>query len=217
MFIALEGIDGSGKGTHTKKLNKWIKEKGHETFLTREPTGGAIGQLLREFLKNGELDPRAEALLFAADRVEHVKEITQKLAEGQVVISERYFYSSIAYQGASGVSIKWLMELNRFAPIPDLVLFLDVTPEVGLERISSGESLRSSVREKEHFERQDFLGKVRDIYLDLANENDFAVIDATGTIDEVQTAIRRRVSHLLSEKEASRRRPEQKGLGDYLK
>jgi dTMP kinase len=215
MFIALEGIDGSGKGTHTKKLNKWVKEKGHETFLTREPTAGAIGQLLREFLKNGELDPRAEALLFAADRVEHVKEITQKLADGQVVISERCFYSSIAYQGASGVSIKWLMELNRFAPIPDLVLFLDVTPEVGLERISSGSSLRSSVREKEHFERQDFLGKVREVYLDLAKENDFAVIDATGEIDEVQTSIRRVVSRSLGKLEETKKKPAQKGLEDF--
>lgn len=216
MFIALEGIDGSGKGTHTKKLNKWVKEKGHETFLTQEPTGGEIGKLLRRALKKGELDPRAEALLFAADRTEHVKEIKQKLADGAVVITERYLYSSIAYQGASGVSIKWLMELNRFAPIPDLVLFLDIPPEVGIERISSGSSLRGSVREREHFERSDFLGKVRDVYLDLANENNFAIIDATEGIDEVQTAIRRRVSHLLSEKEAGRAKPEQKGLGDYV-
>jgi dTMP kinase len=216
MFIALEGIDGSGKGTHTKLLNKWVKEKGHDTFLTREPTAGAIGQLLRKVLKEGELDSRAEALLFAADRTEHVKEITKKLSDRQVVITERYFYSSIAYQGASGVSIKWLLELNRFAPVPDLVLYLDVSPEVGLERISSGNSLRSSMREKEYFERQDFLGKVREIYLDLARENNFAVIDASGTIDNVQTAIRRRVSQGLSEREMTKKKPAQKGLGDYL-
>lgn len=216
MFIAIEGIDGSGKGTHTKKLNKWVKEKGHDTFLTQEPTGGPIGALLRDALKKGELEPSTEALLFAADRAEHVKEIKQKLADGAVVITERYFYSSIAYQSASGLSIKWLMELNRFAPIPDLVLFLDIPPEVGLSRISSGSSLRGKVREREHFERQGFLEKVRDVYLDLANENNFEVIDAAGEIDEVQTAIRRRVSHLLSEKESSRNRPEQKGLRDYL-
>lgn len=218
MFIAVEGIDGSGKGTQSKLLNKWVKEKGHDTFLTREPTGGAIGQLLRKVLKKGGLDPRAEALLFAADRAEHVREISLKLAENRVIISERYFHSSIAYQGASGVSIKWLMELNRFAPIPDLVLYLDVSPEVGLERISSGNSLRSSVREKEYFEKQGFLGRVREIYLDLANEDkdNFAVIDASGTIDEVQTVIRRRVSHALSAREEVRKKPEQKGLGDYL-
>jgi dTMP kinase len=215
MFIALEGIDGSGKGTHTRKLNRWVKEKGNDTFLTREPTAGPVGKLLREFLKKGGLDPKTEALLFAADRSEHVKEIKQRLSEGQAVITERYFYSSIAYQGASGVSIKWLMELNRFAPIPDLVLFLDIPPEVGLERISSGNSLRSSVREKEHFERQDFLGKVREVYLELAEENSFAVIDATGAIDDVQTALRRRVSHLLSERDQTRSKPKQKELGDY--
>lgn len=215
MFIALEGIDGSGKGTHTKLLNRWVKEKGHDTFLTCEPTTGAIGRLLREALKKGGLEPKTEALLFAADRTEHIKEIKKYLAEGRVVITERYFYSSIVYQGASGVSIKWLKEVNRFAPIPDLVLYLDVTPEVGLERISSGNSLRSSTREKEYFERQDFLGKVRENYLDLANENNFTVIDASGPIDEVQTTIRRRVSHLLSEKEAAKERPMQKGLGDF--
>lgn len=215
MFIAVEGIDGSGKGTQSRLLNRWVKEKGHETFLTREPTTGAIGQLLREVLKKGELDSRAEALLFAADRTEHVKEISQKLAEGRVVISERYFYSSIAYQGASGVSLKWLMELNRFAPIPELVLYLDVSPEVGLERISSKKSLRSSIREKEYFERQDFLGKVREIYLDLVNENDFAVIDASSTIDDVQTSIRRVVSRSLGKLEETKKKPAQKGLGDF--
>jgi dTMP kinase len=183
--------------------------------LTREPTTGVIGQLLREVLKKGELDSRAEALLFAADRTEHVKEISQKLAEGRVVISERYFYSSIAYQGASGVSLKWLMELNRFAPVPELVLYLDVSPEVGLERISSKKSLRSSIREKEYFERQDFLGKVREIYLDLANENRFAVIDASSTIDDVQTSIRRVVSRSLGKLEETKKKPAQKGLGDF--
>ncbi len=215
MFIAVEGIDGSGKGTQTRLLNRWIKERGHETFLTREPTGGIIGQLLREILKKGELDSRTEALLFAADRAEHVKEILPKLAEGRVVISERYFYSSIAYQGASGVSIRWLTELNRFAPVPELVLYMDVSPEAGLERISSKNSLRSSMREKEYFEKQDFLGKVREVYLDLANKNGFAVIDASGTIDEVQTAIRRVVSRSLSEFEETKKRPTQKGLGDF--
>ncbi|MEE8400963.1 MAG: dTMP kinase [Candidatus Hydrothermarchaeaceae archaeon] len=215
MFIAVEGIDGSGKGTQCRLLSRWVKDKGHDTFLTREPTGGKIGLLLREVLKKGELEPRAEALLFAADRTEHVKEISQKLAEGQVVISERYFYSSIAYQGASGVSVKWLLELNRFAPVPDLVLYLDVQPEVGLERISSINSLRSSMREKEYFEKQDFLGRVRDLYLDLASEHDFAVISADGTIDEVQTVMRRRVSRVLVEKEDIEKMPRQKGLRDF--
>lgn len=215
MFIAVEGIDGSGKGTQCRLLSRWVKEKGHDTFLTQEPTSGAIGQLLREVLKKGELEPRAEALLFAADRTEHVKEISQKLAEGQVVISERYLYSSIAYQGASGVSIKWLTEINRFAPVPDIVLYLDVQPEVGLERISSISSLRSSMREKEYFEKQDFLGRVRELYLDLASEYNFAVISADGTIDEVQTAMRRRVSRVLVKKEEIEKRPRQKGLRDF--
>jgi len=215
MFIALEGIDGSGKGTQTKLLNRWVKSKGFDTFLTMEPTAGPIGVLLREFLKKGELDPKTEALLFAADRSEHVKVILERLEEGKVVITERYFYSSVVYQGASGISVDWIMELNRFAHVPDLVLVLDIQPEISLERITSKGNLRARLREMEHFERRDFLIKARDLYLELEKKHEnFAVIDASQSIDDVQTAIRKKVGRLLSEakpEEASA----QSGLGDY--
>jgi dTMP kinase len=218
MFIALEGIDGSGKGTQSKLLNRWIKEKGYETFLTKEPTEGSVGKLLREALREGGLDPRTEALLFAADRSEHIKEISSKLAEGKVVITERYLFSSLAYQGASGLSIEWVKEINRHAPLPDLVLYLDIPPEVGLERISSRNTLRSSVRGREYFEKREFLSKVRAIYLDLAKELDnFVVIDATGSIEEVQTALRRRASKMLGTWEEEKKRPAQKGLEEYIR
>ncbi|MEE8168315.1 MAG: dTMP kinase [Candidatus Hydrothermarchaeales archaeon] len=217
MFIALEGIDGSGKGAHSRLLNKWIKEKGYDTFLTREPTTGPIGKLLREFLKEGGLDPRTETLLFAADRSEHVKEIAAKLEAGKVVITERYFYSSIAYQGAEGLSIGWVKDINRFAPAPTMVLLLDVPPETGLERISSKNSLRGTMREKEYFEKKEFLVRVREIYLDLEKEYDiFARIDASKSLEEVQTSIRKKVSRILSDLEAEKKVPAQKGLGEYI-
>ncbi|MFQ6135928.1 MAG: dTMP kinase [Candidatus Hydrothermarchaeales archaeon] len=217
MFIAIEGIDGSGKGTHAKLLNRWLKEKGHETFLTSEPTTGEIGAVLRKGLKHGNFDSKTEALLFAADRSEHVEEILEKMEEGKVVITERYLYSSMAYQGASGVSIKWISEINRFAPRPDLTLLLDISPEEGLKRISSRNSLRSSTREKEHFEKREFLGKVRAIYLDLEKENkDIRVIDALGSIDEVQTAIRRKVSRALTAMKKKRKKSEQMELRKYF-
>jgi dTMP kinase len=217
MFIAIEGIDGSGKGTHCKLLNRWVKDKGYDTFLTKEPTDGPVGKLIREALKKGELDSKTEALLFAADRSEHVKVISEKLGEGKVVITERYFFSSMAYQGASGLSLEWLREINRFAPMPDLVLLLDIPPEVAIERISTKNSLRSSVREREYFEKKEFLAKVRDIYLDLAKEYEvISIINATGSIEEVQTAVRRKVGRAISSWEEKKKKPSQKDLEEYF-
>ncbi len=217
MFIVLEGIDGSGKGAHSKLLNRWMKEKGYDTFLTNEPTSGPIGRVLREALKKGSLDSRTEALLFAADRSEHVKEISEKLRDGKIVITERYFYSSIAYQGASGLSVDWTKEINRFAPIPDLVLLLDLQADVAMKRISSKNSLRSSTREREYFEREEFLSKVREVYLDMEKENDnFTRIDASKDMEEVQTAIRKRAGRLLSALAAEKKEPAQKDLGEYI-
>ncbi len=217
MLIAIEGIDGSGKGTHAKLLNKWLKEKGYDTFLTAEPTTTDIGAVLREGLKHGKFDSTTEALLFAADRSEHLKKIKLNLDKGKIVITDRYFYSSIAYQGASGVSIKWIREVNRFVPSPDLTLLLDLTPEIGLQRISSGNSLRSSTKEREHFEKRDFLNKVRAIYLDLKEEcNDIKIIDASGSIDEVQTAMRRKVSLALRALKKKREKTEQKDIEAYF-
>jgi dTMP kinase len=217
MFITLEGIDGSGKGTQSRLLNKWVKDQGLDTFLTREPTSGDIGQLLREGLKTGSLDSRTEALLFAADRAEHCLLIAEKLAAGKVVISERYLHSSIAYQGASGLSTEWVKTINSFALQPDLVLILDISPAEALKRITSENSLRAAMREREYFERQDFLGWVRDLYLDMAkDEEDIIVIDASGTIEDIQTRARRRVGKLLKTWGTMRTRTRQKGLGDYL-
>lgn len=217
MFIAIEGIDGSGKGTQAKLLNKWLKEKGYDTFLTSEPTNGAIGKLLRQSLKKGDLDSRTEALLFAADRSEHVTKIVSKLEEGKVVVTERYLYSSIAYQRASGLSIEWIKEINRFAPHPDVVIFLDIDPEVGLKRIESRNSLRSSVKEKEYFERRGFLGKVGEIYLDLDKEHENILrINARGTIEEVQTSIRKKISRVLTKLEKTKKIPVGKTLDEFI-
>ena len=218
MFIAVEGIDGSGKGTHAKLLNRWLKEeKGYDTFLTTEPTTSRIGAVLRDGLKHGNLDTKTEALLFAADRSEHLEKIKMNLDKGKIVVTDRYYYSSIAYQGASGLSMRWISEINNFAKRPDLTLILDIDPEIGLQRISSKSSLRSNVREKEYFEKRDFLEKVRAIYLDLKDENeDITVIDASGSIDDVQTIIRRKVSHALSLLKTEKANYDQKELREFF-
>jgi dTMP kinase len=216
LLIAFEGIDGSGKGTQAKLLARWIREKGYDVFLTKEPTDGAIGKLLRESLRTSCFDARTEALLFAADRSEHLREIMKKLHEGKVVITERYLYSSLAYQSVSGLEMSWLREINAFAPEADLVVYLDVEPEVALERISSRNSLRASVREKEHFERREFLEKVREVYLALAKDSEnFEVVDASGTINEVQASVRRRVGRRLAAFEEEKKHSEQRALEDF--
>jgi len=217
MLIAIEGIDGSGKGVQSKLLQRWLKEKGYEALLTKEPTDGAIGRVLREALKAGDLDPRTEALLFAADRFEHSRWINEKLEEGKTIVSERYLHSSLAYQGASGVSIEWVRELNRFAPPPDLVVLLDVSPTEGLKRIGSGNSLRSSMREKEHFERREFLSKVRAIYLDFEKESrSIELVNASGGIEDVQTAVRRKVSRALGSWKGEEKKGVQKDMDEYF-
>jgi dTMP kinase len=216
MFIAVEGIDGSGKGTQCGLLNRWIREKGFETYLTAEPTNGPIGRILREGLKKGGLVPETEALLFAADRSEHIKEISRMLEKGRVVITERYLCSSFAYQGASGLDMKWLKELNRFALLPDITIYLDIAPEVALKRISSLNSLRGRMREKEHFEKMDILARVRELYLGLLESENMVPIDASGTIEDVQAAIRRKVSKPLTGLEEKKKRPAQKGLEEYF-
>ncbi len=216
MFIAVEGIDGSGKGTQCRLLNKWIREKGFETYLTAEPTNGPIGRILREGLKKGGLDPQTEALLFAADRSEHIKEISRMLEKGRIVITERYLCSSFAYQGASGLDMKWLKELNRFALLPDIAIYLDVAPGVALKRISSLNSLRGRMREKEHFEKIDVLAGVRELYLGLVESENMVSIDASGTIEDTQAAIRRKVSKPLTGLEEKKKRPAQKGLEEYF-
>jgi dTMP kinase len=217
MFITLEGIDGSGKGTQSRLLNKWVKEQGFDTFLTREPTSGEIGLLLRKGLKTGELDSRTEALLFAADRAEHCLVIRDRLDADKVVISERYLHSSLAYQGASGLDLGWIRTINSFALEPDLVLVLDIRPEEALERITSQNSLRSSLREREYFERRDFLARVREVYLDMAKGEDvIQVIDASGPLEEVQTQIRRKAGRVLKKWGSRKSRPRQVGLNGYL-
>ncbi|WP_457554434.1 dTMP kinase [Candidatus Pyrohabitans sp.] len=217
LLIAFEGIDGSGKGTQSRLLARWLRDRGHEVFLTREPTDGPIGKLLREALRTSRFHPRTEALLFAADRSEHLQEIMRHLHKGRVVITERYLYSSLAYQSASGLELEWLRAINSFAPEADLVLYLDVEPEVALRRILSPGTLRAVSGKKEHFERREFLEKVRRIYLELAEDSEnFVVIPADASIGEVQAAVRRRVGRHLAALRSDGGHSQQRALEDYM-
>jgi dTMP kinase len=182
LFIVIEGIDGSGKGTQSRLLCDWLRESGFDSILTMEPTDGEIGRALGKCLEKGSLKPAAEALLFAADRVEHTAWIDSETREGRYVVCDRYMQSSLAYQGAHGVDAKWIVDLNKFAKEPDLLIILDLNPDHALERVNSrGEKT-------DYFEKIDFLSKVRKIYLDLPEG---IVIDASKTVEEVQADIQR--------------------------
>ena len=192
VFIVFEGIDGSGKSTHIKLLAKELKGRGHQVLQTFEPSRDRIGTFIRRYAeRNGErLTPETETLLFAADRYEHVKqEIAPALKRGYVVISDRYFYSSIAYQGAAGIDLDWIREMNRFAPRPDLGILLDILPEFSLERVND--------RARTVFEVSDYLQKVRGIYLGMVERGELVRVDAHRPKREVRSDILGLVDGLL--------------------
>jgi len=140
MFIVLEGIDGCGKSTQAKLLYNWLKKK-HDVILTKEPTESKIGKFIREILSGSiSVDPKTLALLFTADRYEHLEnEVIPALNSKKIVVCERYYFSTIAYQAAQGLEREWLENLNKFALKPDIALFIDVLPEIAVKRTVTGE------------------------------------------------------------------------------
>ncbi len=191
VFIVFEGIDGGGKSTQIKLISDYLKERGYDLELHMEPTRGEIGSLLWSYMrsKKRSFEPETEALLFAADRIEHGKAITKAIKDGKVVISDRYLHSSLAYQGAAGVDPVWMKSLNKHALKPDLVILLDIDPERSLERVSG--------RVKTVFEEREYLKRVREEYLGYAESGELVVVDASQGIDVVHAEIRGLVEKLI--------------------
>lgn len=181
IFIVIEGIDGSGKSTQSKMLKKYFENKNFKVFLTQEPTNSAIGKIIKKSINSGKknIGNEAIALLFACDRAEHVKKIRRELENGKAVICDRYYYSSLAYQGASGLSMSWLKEINKFAIKPSIAFYLDISPEEAFKRIKKR-------RTRSYFEKLAFLNKVRKIYKQLCRESkELLEIDASRSREEV--------------------------------
>ena len=185
-FIVLEGLDGSGKSTAAELLKQKLTQPGApEPFLTREPSDGPIGRLIRQALtKEITLDPKTFTLLFAADRAVHTRQIEEILDSGRWVICDRYLGSTVAYQSASfgdSADWEWLLGMQKKSVItPDLTILLDIDPEVSMARVSSrGEELS-------RFEKLDFQRRVRSAYLRLAEQLDYQIVDASA--DEKQVA-----------------------------
>ncbi len=192
MFITLEGPEGSGKTTAVEAAVKALEAKGYQIVRTREPGGTPIAEEIRNVIldkKNTMMDPRTEALLYAASRRQHlVEKVWPALKEGKIVICDRYLDSSLAYQGgARGLGVDNILNINLFATEntwPDLTLLFDIKPEEGLKRISSNANREVN---RLDLEKLDFHNKVRETFLALAKRypDRFIVIDASRSREEV--------------------------------
>ena len=195
MFITLEGPEGSGKTTAVEYAVKALEEKGYQIVRTREPGGTPIAEQIRNVIldkENTKMDPRTEALLYAASRRQHlVEKVWPALKEGKIVICDRYLDSSLAYQGgARGLGIDNILNVNMFATentFPDLTLLFDITPEEGLKRIAANASREVN---RLDLEKLEFHHKVRNTFLELAKKypERYVIIDASKSREEVAKA-----------------------------
>jgi len=194
-FIALEGIDGAGTTTLAEMLLKWLESRGIQAVVTREPSDGPIGGLIRNALRGRIRQPETAggdslsmetiALLFAADRVDHLEsEILPALEQGVWVISDRYVHSSQAYQGTL-IDIEWVANINRYAVMPDLTLFLEVEVDTALKRIGTTRV------QTDIFETKELLDRIAGGYRKLYSEpsDDVVILDSNQSLDEVRTQL----------------------------
>lgn len=179
VFICIEGLDASGKTTHARRLVRNLRKRGFDAIYTTEPSRGKIGRFVRKHIlqRKKRVPSVVEALFFALDRVDHVeKRIKPALEEGKIVVSDRYVYSSLAYQGAAGLDLKWIEEINRLALPPNLAIYIDVPPEVVVERIK---------RKKSVMERLETQRRVREVYMKFVENGRLVPVNGNRTKDEV--------------------------------
>ena len=202
LFITFEGGDGSGKTTQINLLASWLESEGHTVVITREPGGTDLGSGLRNIIlhREGFIAPRAEALLYAADRSHHIHTLVRPaLKRGEIVVQDRYLDSSVAYQGAGRVlNPTEVRDISLWATenlMPDLTVVLDVPASVAKKRQAAGERQYDRLEA----EAEDFHTRVRESYLALAAEEPerFLVIDGESSIEEIHEAIVAKVSDLL--------------------
>lgn len=202
LWITFEGGDGSGKTTQAGLLEQWLRESGRTVVRTREPGGTEVGVLVRDIVLHhrGEVAARAEALLYAADRAQHVETLVRPaLARGEIVVQDRYLDSSVAYQGAGRVldaaEIRQLSLWATGGALPDVTVLLDLDPGSARSRLDAADKPFDRLEA----EKDEFHARVRAAFLDLAagEPQRFLVIDATAGVDEIAAVIRERVASLL--------------------
>ena len=184
-FIVFEGIDCVGKSTIMRLVAEKLRELGYNVYITSEPSNSPIGKLIRDWLLKEHVKPEhIYALLFTADRYYHYfNEIKYYLDQGYIVLCERYIDSTIVYQMIQGIDRLWIEELNRYIPKPNLVILLDAPLETVIERLSSR-------RKVEIFEKDiQFLRRVREIYLEIAREKNYPIVNTARDIYEIVNEI----------------------------
>ena len=194
LFICVEGLDGCGKTTQTKFLVRKMRKMGWDAVYTAEPSRGKIGKFIQKYCLHGERRtfPIVEALLFAADRFEHVeREVIPALNEGKIVVSDRYVYSSLAYQGATGLDLKWIEMINEHAIRPDLAIFVDVEPEAVIKRLKP----KKSVMENLETQR-----KVHEVYVKFVEKGKLVRIDGNKSKKEVADDVLKVVLRFLEKR-----------------
>lgn len=209
MFITLEGIEGCGKTTQINHLSTFFENRGQPCVVTREPGGTAIGKEIRSILlnpSNKDMVPRAELLLYMADRAQHIAALVKpRLAENSVVLCDRYFDATVVYQGfARGLDTRFIYELHRLVLEdfkPDITILLDLSPRIGLARAwkQLDNGTRNGTESRFEEETLSFHEKVRAGYLELARlePERFRTIDASGDENQVQKDIREALTEYL--------------------
>lgn len=194
LLIVIEGIDGTGKSTQAHRLAAWLEAHGRPTVIDREPTDGPWGRRLRESASSGRLSAEDELAYFLRDRREHVERlIAPSLAAGKVVILDRYYFSTMAYQGSRGLDPAEIRRANEeFAPVPDLLLVLDLDVDRALARIGSRGDTANA------FEKRDSLERCQAVFRSLAGEHFVRFIDTSASEDEVHRMIVEQVAKLLA-------------------
>ncbi len=207
IFITFEGIEGSGKSTQAQLASTWLKSRNISHAITREPGDSTIGKDIRRILlseNTASLQPVSEALLYLADRFQHINEVIRpNLDAGNIVLCDRYHDSTVAYQGyGRGISLQWIENIwsnSGQSLLPDQTLLLDLAPEIGLNR--SLEKLRSAGLDESRFEKEslEFHTRVRDGFLEIARQNPkrFKMIDASLPSEKINQIIIEHLSKVI--------------------
>jgi len=195
LLITIEGIDGVGKTTQARMLVEYLKGKGFAVEQLREPTSGFWGMKIRNLTRHGRnITPKEECEWFLKDRMEDVQDnINPALSEGKIVVMDRYYYSNMAYQSALGLDMDRIRQENeKFAPRPDMVIILDLAPELGLARIKNNRN-----EELNYFETLDYQNRVRELFLSMRDYDNVRILDGSKSVEEVQKGIRKVVNELI--------------------
>lgn len=199
LFIAFEGIDGSGKSTQVKLLSEYLEEKGYKIYTTCEPTDSPIGKIIRDIFNHRlEGDQRVIAALFAADRLDHILNsktgILKKLQDGYTVITDRYYFSSYAYHSVY-VDMDWVIHTNSMSADllrPDLNIYIDISPEISMERLKKG---RSSMEMYETLENQKKVHtKYREAFDRIGEVEKVVVVDGNKSPDQISAQIIKKIT-----------------------